>query len=626
MIVRSEILDSAGMKVYLLGNEAIARGALEAGVDVASGYPGTPSTEVLETLIEVSGKVGIKAGWAVNEKVAYENGIAASLSGLRALVTMKHVGLNVAADSFVSSAYTGVVGGFVIVVADDSSMHSSQNEQDTRFYGQLAHIPVIEPSNAQECKDFVKIAFDISEKAELPVILRTTTRVSHSRGVVVLGDIKKSERKPLFNRNPNRFQLLPSIAKKNKILLLERFNKLRDLIEADKLVRELGEGSKIGIITAGAAYPNVIEAVEKLDLWDDVKILKLVFTYPLPTNLVVDFIRSVDKVLVVEELEPVIENHVKSIMIDHGIMRKVHGKDLIPEFYELTPRHLIIALSRLIGINVSKDYSFYDNISYDVEKFLPPRPPAFCAGCPHRSTLYALKRALSIMRVKYIYSNDIGCYSLSINPPFSLGDVLYSMGAGVGVGQGLAVLQDQFVVAAVGDSTFYHAAIPALINAAYNNSPLLVLVMDNGVTAMTGQQYHPGTGVLLGGQGIPIENIVKSLGIEYVAVVNSFDVKNNINVMRDAIKYVLEKRKPAVVISRGLCALEEINISRLHGKSIKPYTIDSIKCTGCKVCTDYFTCPAIGFSNNKAFIDPLLCTGCGSCAQICPYRAIVEVK
>ncbi len=485
---------------------------------------------------------------------------------------------------------------------------------------------MIEPSNAQECKDFVKVAFDVSEKVELPVILRTTTRISHSRGVVVFGDVKKSERKPLFNRNPGRFQLLPSIAKKNKILLLERFNKLRDLIEISKLEKILGNGTKIGVITAGAAYPNVIEAVDTLDLWDDVKILKLAFTYPLPKNVIVDFVKSVERILVVEELDPVIETHVKSIMIDHGIVKEVHGKDLIPEFYELIPRHLIVAFSHLMNLKVPKDYSFYDNINNEVERFLPPRPPAFCAGCPHRSTLYALKRALAITRVKYIYSNDIGCYSLSINPPFGFGDVLYSMGAGVGVGQGLALLQDQFVIAAVGDSTFYHAAIPALINAVHSNSPLLVLVMDNGVTAMTGQQYHPGTGVLLGGYGIPIENIAKSLGVEYVAVVNSFNIKDGLNVMKEAIKYVLENKKPAVVISRGLCALEEIKIRKMRGESMKLYTVDSMKCTGCKVCTDYFTCPAISLLNNRAVIDPLLCTGCGSCAQICPYRAIVEVR
>ncbi|MEM3832968.1 MAG: indolepyruvate ferredoxin oxidoreductase subunit alpha [Thermoprotei archaeon] len=624
--MRHEILDSSEKIVYLLGNEAIARGALEAGVDLASGYPGTPSTEVLETLINVADKVGIKAGWAVNEKVAYENGIAASLSGLRALVTMKHVGLNVAADSFVSSAYTGVIGGLVVVVADDPSMYSSQNEQDTRFYGQLAHVPVIEPSNAQECKDFVKVAFDISEKVELPVILRTTTRVSHSRGVVKLGKVIKMDRKPLFSKNPGRFQLLPSIAKKNKILLLERFNKLNNLIEEVKLEKRIESGSRLGIITAGAAYSNVVEAVDTLDLWDAVSILKLAFTYPIPKKVVSDFIRSVNEILVVEELDPIIENSVKSIMVDENLVKRIHGKDLIPEFYELSPRHVIIALSKLTGVKVSRDYSFYDNINNELTKFLPPRPPAFCAGCPHRSTLYSLQRALAIMRVSYIYSNDIGCYSLSVNPPFGFGDVLYSMGAGVGVGQGLAFLQDQFIVAAVGDSTFYHAAIPALINAVHNRTPLLILVMDNGVTAMTGQQSHPGTGVLLGTGGIPIENIVQSLGIEYVKVINSFNIKDGIDIIKNAIKYVLENKRPAVVISRGLCALEEINLHRVRGEKMKLYTVDNLKCTGCKVCTDYFTCPAISLSGNKAFIDPLLCTGCGSCAQICPYRAIMEVK
>ncbi|MGC8948414.1 MAG: indolepyruvate ferredoxin oxidoreductase subunit alpha [Thermoprotei archaeon] len=624
--MKHEILDSPGKIAYLLGNEAIARGALEAGVNFASGYPGTPSTEVLETLINVASRVGIKAEWAVNEKVAYESGLAASLSGLRALVTMKHVGLNVAADSFVSSAYTGVIGGFVVVVADDPSMHSSQNEQDTRFYGQLARIPIIEPSNAQECKDFVKVAFDISEKVELPVVLRTTTRVSHSRGVVALGEIIKTNRKPLFNKNPGRFQLLPSIAKKNRILLLERFNKLSNLIEEIRLEKRIGNGSRLGIITAGAAYPNVIEAVDTLDLWDMVSILKLTFTYPLPKKVITDFIRSVDEILIVEELDPVIESGVKNIMIDNNVVKRIHGKDLIPEFYELSPRHVIIALSNLTGIKVPKDYSFYDNIDNEVGRFLPPRPPAFCAGCPHRSTLYSLQRALAIMRVRYIYSNDIGCYSLSVNPPFGFGDVLYSMGAGVGVGQGLALLQDQFVVAAVGDSTFYHAAIPALINAVHNHAPLLVLVMDNGVTAMTGQQSHPGTGVLLGTGGIPIENIAKSLGVEYVKVINSFNIKDGVNIIRDAIKYVLENKRPAVVISRGLCALEEINLHRIRGEKMKLYIVDNLKCTGCKVCTDYFTCPAISFLDNKAFIDPLLCTGCGSCAQICPYKAIIEVQ
>ena len=616
-------------RALLLGNEAIARGALEAGVGFASAYPGTPSTEIVESLAYAAGKLGFHVEWSSNEKVALEAAWGASISGVRALAAMKHVGLNVAADALVSIAYTGVRSGLLVVSAGDPGMWSSQNEQDNRYYAMMAYVPVLEPATPGEAKELARLAFDFSEQYEHPVLMITTTRVSHVRGPVELGELPRERRATgWFEKDIKRFTLVPENARRHREALVAKWAEIRDGLEKLEPYNRVEGDGRILVVADGVSYLYVREAVDELGL-DGVKVLKLATPVPLPRGLARKALEDVDRVLVVEELEPVVETQLKSLVVEEGLSVEVHGKDYVGYTGEMTLDRAAKALLEFTGRGASE--MPWKPASTGVQIELPPRPPAMCPGCPHRATFYVLRRAANAARVKPVFSGDIGCYSLGLLPPFREQDLLIEMGGSIGAGHGLAkVLDRQVVVSIIGDSTFFHAGLPALANAVYNKSPQLVLVLDNRVTAMTGEQPNPGTGADALGQPAPminIEDVTRAMGVEKVVVFDPFKIKEATKVLKDAIRYVVEKRAPAVAVARRACALEAVRKAGKAGITIPLYQVVEDKCTSCGVCYNAFTCPAIEVKpDGKAWINLDLCTGCGVCADVCPFDAIVKIR
>ncbi len=621
------LLGGEGEKVFLLGNEAIARGALEAGVGFVAAYPGTPSTEIVEALASVAKDLGIHVEWSSNEKVAFEAAYGAAMAGVRSLTAMKHVGVNVAADPLMSSAYTGVKGGFVIVSADDPGMWSSQNEQDNRYYGLHAFIPVFEAYCPQEAKDVVRDLFDFSEKMGHPVIFRSTTRLSHSRGIVRLGKLPRPKTKGVFEKNPAKWTLIPQYARKHRVRLLEKWERIKKELATWPYNRFISNDSKYTIIAPGIAYGYVVDELRTLGVEHKVNVLKLSSTVPLPEDMIVKVLEVSEKILVVEELEPIVEVEVKRIAYDHGLASNVeiHGKDYIPQYSELTPNRVRTAIAKFIGLSVP-EYSPVKLSGLEI----PPRPPTFCPGCPHRSTFYLLKKAVNSLRLKPIYSGDIGCYSLAVLPPFEEQDIIIEMGGSIGAANGLAHVVDQPVIAIIGDSTFFHAGLPGMINSIYNDAPMLILVLDNRITAMTGHQPHPGTGMKATGEKariIDIASIARASGVEYVDVIDPYDVSDAYVRLRKALEYVVNEKKTALVVAKRACSLLVHSMALRKGIVTPLYIVDEDKCTGCGVCYDFFGCPAIvPLSNGKAKIDPAMCTGCGVCAQICPFKAIRIIR
>jgi indolepyruvate ferredoxin oxidoreductase alpha subunit len=579
------------MKKLLMGNEAIARGAIEAGCKVVTAYPGTPSSEIPMTISRIAAKHGIYFEWSTNEKVAYEVAFAGACTGLRAMVTMKHVGLNVASDAFMASAEVGVDGGFVVVSADDPSLHSSQNEQDNRYYARLGNIPCIEPVSPQEAKDFTVKAFEISEKYNLPVMLRTTTRVNHTRGDVELGDITELERTPTFVKNPSRFVTVPANARVLRLKLLEKMASVK--IDLDTVE---GTGA-FGIIASGIAYNYVKEACSLLDL--DAEIYKIAVTHPLSENIA-DFLKRHDEVMVVEELEPVMETEIRNIAQKKGIPVKIHGKEFIPRAFELNTTRVANAFRKYKGLPEES-----------VEEYaIPVRPPVLCPGCAHRASFYAMKKAAP----KGIYPSGIGCYTLGLVPPISAVDTCLCMGASIGFSCGLSRFISDTIICTIGDSSFFHTGLPPLVNAVYNQHTFVVVVLDNETTAMTGHQPHPGTGITgMGETGTKVypEKITEAMGI-HTDVVDPNDVKTMIRVLKEAV----QSHELRVVIARAKC----IFLEGAHTGA--PYYVTD-ECSGCQICVNQLGCPAIDFVDGKALINEL-CTGCGVCAQICPSKAIVR--
>ena len=579
------------MKELLLGNEAIARGVLEAGVDVVAAYPGTPSSEIPMTISKIAQEYGIYFQWSTNEKVAYEVAFAGALSGLRSMVTMKHVGLNVAADAFMASATVGVDTGLVLVSADDPSMHSSQNEQDSRYYARLANIPCIEPCSPQEAKDFTVRAYEISEKFRLPVMLRTTTRVNHTRGDVELGDIPQRERSPSFTKNVKRYVTVPSNARVLRKELLEKMDTVR--IDLDTVE---GKGS-LGIIASGIAYNYVKESISILNL--DAEIYKLAVTHPL-SDCIVDFLTAHDEVIVVEELEPIVEIEIRAMAQKEGIPVTITGKDIIPRAYELNTTRIVTAFSHVKAFNQPPVREFS----------IPVRPPVLCPGCPHRATFYAMRKAAP----RGIYPSDIGCYTLGVVPPISAVDTCFCMGASIGISCGLSEFVEEKILCSIGDSTFMHTGLPALVNAVYNQHTFVIVILDNQTTAMTGHQPHPGTGITGMGKVVPKvypEKIAEAMGI-HTDVVDPLDVEKTISVLKEAV----EADELRMVIARHPCIFVE---GHVRGE---PYHVTE-DCTGCQLCINRLGCPAIEVREGKAFITEL-CTGCGVCAKICPAQAITR--
>ncbi len=621
---KSEKFEVPTKKVFMLGNEAFARGVVEADVKVAVAYPGTPSTEILTTLIEKFARnfPDLYASWGVNEKVSFEIAAAAAWSGLRAFTAMKHVGLNVAMDSVMSVIYKGVDTGLVMVVADDPYMHSSQNEQDTRMLGPFLHAPIMEPSTPQEAKDMVLYAYEVSEKYHIPVIIRSTTRLSHTRGLVELGEVNREEKKGYYEFNPRKHNVIPAYARLDKIELIKKNKALEE--EANKSPFNVFDdhGSEFTIVTCGVSYGYVKDALDRLKI--NANIAKVGFQYPFPRKFFENILRKSKKILVVEEVDPYLEHQLKKLAFDLGLTDvKIHGKDdgHIPLWYEMNELNVLKALTKIFEMAMPIDLSM-DEEYEKIKKSLPMRLPQFCAGCPHISTFKAIGAATL---KKAIVHGDIGCYTLASLPGWEIMDSTVSMGASMGLANGTAIATDQPTVAVIGDSTFYHAGMPGLAEAIFNKRNMLVVVVDNSITAMTGHQptlnspTHPdGTP----SKPISIEKIAEAMGAK-VEVIDSFEYNN----LKKKMRELFQEEGVKVLVSRHPCTLWETRVKRKQGEKIIPMHIDQDKCTVCRACLNSL-CPAFRWSEDgtKIEIDETLCVGCGYCLQYCRFDAIVPME
>ena len=567
------------MKELMLTNQAIARGAWEAGVKVLSAYPGTPSTEIAENFAKFD---DVYAEWAPNEKVAVEVALGASIAGARSMACMKHVGVNVAADPLFTSAYTGVNGGFVLVVADDPGMHSSQNEQDSRYYALSAHVPMLEPSNASEAKEFVKLAFEISEKFDTPVFLRETTRVAHSHGIVTLGEREDAPLRP-YEKAASKYVSMPANAIKMHVKVEQRDLALGEYVNHMAINRaEYTSSSEMGVVCAGAVYEYVKEALPSANVF------KIGTSYPLPIKAIEEFSKKVSKLYVIEELEPYVENALKAAGI------ACEGKALFSVQGELSVAKILQAFK---GMEIPKPEQ------------VPARPPVMCAGCPHRGVFYVLNQ------LKLTVNGDIGCYTLGAVPPLAAVDTCVCMGASVGMAHGFkkATGGASKNVAVIGDSTFLHSGVTGLINAVYNQSGITLIILDNSTTGMTGHQQHPATGKNLQGGDAPIlklDDLCKACGVQDLQIVDAYDVK----AVEKAVRAATASSEVSVIIAQRPCVL-----LKKHKGGAKVCVHDCKKCGKCMK----IGCPAISKNENgQIAIDASQCTGCGVCAQICPFGCI----
>ena len=576
------------MKQLMLGNEAVARGLYEAGCNFVSSYPGTPSTEITEAIAKYP---EVYAEWAPNEKVAMEAAFGASLAGRRSFCGMKHVGLNVAADPLFTISYTGVNGGMVIGVADDAGMHSSQNEQDSRHYARAAKIPMLEPADSAEALAFAKLAYDLSEQFDTPVLVKMCTRVSHSQSLVELGE--RVEKIGEYKKDIPKYVMMPGNAKKRHPVVEARTAALVEYAETCAINRiEEGSDHKIGIITSSTSYQYVKEV-----LGDKYPVMKLGLIWPMPEKKIRDFAASVEKLVIVEELDGFIEAHCKNLGIDCA------GKELFPNIDELMPLQVAAELAEPWAIGAKLDAA------------IPPRPPVMCAGCPHRGLFYTLKKN------KITVLGDIGCYTLGAVAPLQAVDSVICMGASVSGLHGFSKSQqgamDNKTVAVIGDSTFMHSGITGLVNMAYNESNATVIIVDNSITGMTGHQQNPTTGFNLKGDPcakIDLETLCRAVGIKRVRVVDPY----NLQQCDEAIKEELAANEPSVIISRRPCALLK------YVKHKAPLVVEQDKCVGCKACMK-IGCPAVSIIGGKAKVDATQCVGCGVCQQLCKFDALKEV-
>jgi len=573
------------MKKLMLGNEAVARGAYEAGVRVATAYPGTPSTEITESIAKYD---EIYSEWSPNEKVALEVAIGASVGGARAICSMKHVGLNVAADPLFTVSYTGVNGGLVIMVADDPGMHSSQNEQDSRFYARSSKVPMLEPANSQECKDFVMEAFNISEKYDCPVIVRLSTRIAHSQSIVEIGERKNVELKP-YVKNPAKYVMMPAMARGRHIEVEKRMAALKEFSNETPLNRIEWGSKKIGIITSGISYQYAREA------FGDVSYLKLGMVYPLPDKLICDFAQQVDKLYIIEELEPFIEDHVRKLGI------KVTGKDVLPVTGEYSATLL---KEKLLGVAP-------DN-SYKTDVPTPVRPPVMCPGCPHRGTFHVLKK------LKLNVCGDIGCYTLGALSPTESMDTCVCMGASIGMVHGMEKARGRDfgkkTVAILGDSTFIHSGITGLIDIVYNKGCSTVIILDNSITGMTGHQHNPTTGFTIKGEPtrqVDLKLLANAVGIDRVRIADPFEIKEFERIVAEEV----EADEPSLIISQRPCAL----LKNVRYEGAQQINID--KCKKCRSCLR-IGCPAIVDKGDRIEINTALCVGCKLCTKVCSFNAI----
>ncbi|CCO09075.1 indolepyruvate ferredoxin oxidoreductase subunit alpha [Desulforamulus hydrothermalis] len=595
------------MRKLLMGNEAIAYGAAEAGVQVVTGYPGTPSSEILTTLAELAKERGFYVEWSVNEKAALEVAAGACYAGARAMVTMKQVGLNVAADPLMTLAYIGVKGGLVLAVADDPGPHSSQNEQDTRKFAQFAKLPVLDPADPQEAKDMAREAFRLSEELGLPVILRPTTRTCHvCQDVEVAGEYITEQADTGFQKDP-RWVIFPSLAAQRHIWLNRQQEKARDIFENSPFNTVLPGDGRLGIIAGGVAYHYVKEALAQLKL--NLPVLKIGTPYPLPHNLVLKFIQQLDQVLVVEEQEPVLEDQLVGLIYRHGISLTVSGKHnhLVPREGELDTDKIKGILANFLHLELPAP----ENISLPP---LPVRPPVLCAGCPHRASFYIFKQAAA--GSKAVFTGDIGCYTLGNMAPLHAVDTCLCMGASITIGSGLQlVVKDSKVVAFLGDSTFFHTGLPGLINAVHNRANLTVVVLDNRTTAMTGHQSHPGLNRNVSGENVQPLDIAKlaaACGVPLIKVADPFAYREALAAAKEALAF----NGVSLVVMRRECVA-------VAKERKAPRKIDPAKCLNCRLCIEELGCPAIA-GGEQAPVISAACTGCDLCRQICPSEAITE--
>lgn len=618
--------DTPGKKVLLLANEAIARGVLEAGVRLVALYPGTPSSEIGNNLTFMAPHISdFYFEFSANEKVALEVAGAAAIAGVRSMMVCKGPGLNVAADPFFTLPYVGVRAGMVIVVADDPGMWSSQNENDSRYYALMGNMPMMEPADPIEAKEMLLEAYKFSEKTELPVLFRTTTRVNHTRAPVEYGPIGDRPSKVTFEKNPFRFVPIPSVARVLHPRLLQQIENARSLSEASPLNFTEGSGD-LGIITAGVSYNYVQEALDQMSL--KAEVLKLGITHPLPEQKIVEFLRRHKRVVIVEELEPFLETHARRLAHLNEVRVEILGKeqDFFPRIHEYNPRIVIEALAKITNCNTPINWQEVGEAAKAIPD-LPPRPPLLCAGCPHRATYYAIRTAT---RGKAIYPSDIGCYTLSIAPPLETADILFDMGSSITTACGLAEVTDQDVVATIGDSTFFASGLAGIANAVYNQHRICLVVLDNRTTAMTGHQPHPGTGVTGMQKEVPplsIEDACKGLGVKYVKTVQPFDsIAGLVSEVREMVKWARDNHSPAVLISKEPCALLTAAERRRSGESPPKYFVDPEICNACKRCLNRLSCPAMyqDPETEKAVIDETLCNLCGTCVAVCPQGAIKQ--
>jgi indolepyruvate ferredoxin oxidoreductase, alpha subunit len=607
----------AGDQMLLLGNEAIVRGALEAGVAFATAYPGTPSSEVPLNFFQIRQETDLYFEYSTNEKVALEVAAGAAVSGLRTMVTMKHVGVNVAADPLMTLAYTGVTGGMVILTADDPSLFSSQNEQDNRFYARLSGLPMLEPTTPQEAKDMTIYAFDLSEQLNLPVLLRTTTRINHSRGIVTLGEIAPRRTKGNFVKDPFSYVTVPAVSRNLHVKLLKKYDQALEKANRSSFNAIMGRG-KLGIITQGVSFCYVQDALEEMKVTGDFSVLKIGFSYPFPQELVEKFLARVDKVLVVEELEAIMEEAVRAAAQRIGRQIPIEGKGqgLLTRLYEYEPVRVKKSIAQYFGLPYQKK----EPLEVSDVPVLPGRPPNLCPGCPHRSTFYAVKK---VAGEEAIYPTDIGCYTLGILPPLSVADFVICMGSSVSSAAGFSRATDKPVIAFIGDSTFFHSGITGLINAYHNNHKFTLIILDNGTTAMTGHQPHPGVDSSLLGRPnnqVSIEALVKGIGVKMVTVVNPKKVKETM----EAVKKSLAFEGVSVIISQEICPLYARRV--LPPAKAKTFTVNESRCKNHRDCVNLFACPAFYIEKDRVKINENLCIGCAVCAQVCPEKAILPRK
>ncbi|MCL4497218.1 MAG: indolepyruvate ferredoxin oxidoreductase subunit alpha [Deltaproteobacteria bacterium] len=641
-----------GDKGIVLGNEAIARGALEAGIGYASMYPGTPASEIIAALDKNKNNIeNLYTEFSLNEHISLHGAIGASWSGIRSLCAMKNVGLNVASEPAQFLSYTGVKAGLVLAIGSDPGAPSSSNEQDDRWYSLHTYMPIIEPSNIQEAKDFTKEAFNISEDFSFGVILMAPSRLCHNAGALHFGDLRdRSDIKGNFEKDPENYLNLFNMAVKNHSKYLERHNLLKKYLEDSQFNYTLlpdtkNAGSKIGFISSGVIYAHLIEALDILEIYNH-KILKLGFTFPIPDKLIKNFFEGLDKVVIVEEAEGFLEFQIKKIAYEIGFRGEIHGKDIFKATGELTLDDVIIGTGKFLEKTPPAFFDFAVKKSEELKEKLPQRSGTFCIGCPHRATIYAILKAVGFSNTDAkdrdaVIAGDIGCYTLGLLPPYNAMDFLTCMNAGLGIGQAISRFdKKKKVIALVGDSTFYHSGIPVLLNAVQNNADILYVILDNSWTAMTGHQKTPSTQKDIDGtlsrNPVNLKDLIKSLGVSYIKSLDPNSVKR----FASQVKSALKEPGVKVLIAKRECILQEVRRNKLIQKASNAkietaeslYEIQKSRCVKCNECFVELACPAIipkkddNENGEYYYIDPASCVRCGVCFEVCPNSAIRKVE